>query len=94
MGEDGGKLSDEGVFHVIEPGMADGFRVTSDGNVWSSAGDGVHCLSPAGDLLGKILVPELVSNVCFGGRAKHELFMTATTSVYRIVLNCAGVQKP
>ena len=93
VGEDG-SLSGEAVFHKIDPGCADGFRVDTDGNLWSSAADGVHCISPNGDLLGKIMVPELVSNVCFGGRAKHELYITATTSVYRIALNRQGVQRP
>lgn len=82
------------VFHVIAPGSADGIRCDSDGNLWSSAGDGVHCLSPEGRLLGKILVPERVSNICFGGRAKHQLFITATTSLYAITLNRVGDQKP
>ncbi len=86
---DGGK-----VFHVIDPGVSDGMRLDSDGNLWSSAGDGVHCLNPDGVLLGKILVPEIVSNVCFGGRAKHQLFITATTSLYSVVLNRNGVQRP
>lgn len=81
-------------FHTIDVGCSDGFRVDTDGNIWSSAGDGVHCIAPNGKLLGKILVPELVSNVCFGGRAKHELYITATTSVYRVVLNRKGVQVP
>ncbi|MEL6375240.1 MAG: SMP-30/gluconolactonase/LRE family protein [Pseudomonadota bacterium] len=89
-----GRLTGGDVFHTIDPGAADGFRVDSDGNSWSSAADGVHCIAPDGRRLGKILVPELVSNVCFGGRAKHELFITATTSVYRIVLNRRGVQGP
>ena len=87
-------LEDEGVFHQIAPGASDGFRLDSDGNIWSSAADGVHCIAPDGRLLGKILVPELVSNVCFGGRAKHRLFITATTSVYAISLNRVGVQRP
>ncbi len=91
---DGGALTGGDVFHVIDPGVSDGFRVDSDGNIWSSAADGVHCISPSGALLGKILVPELVSNVCFGGRAKQVLFITATTSVYSISLNRAGVQTP
>lgn len=81
-------------FHTVNPGCADGIRVDEDGNVWSSAADGVHCISPDGRLLGKILVPELVSNLCFGGRAKHRLFITATTSVYSVVLNRKGVQWP
>ena len=87
-------LSGGEVFHVINPGAADGFRSDSDGNIWSSAADGVHCINPAGELIGKILVPELVSNVCFGGRAKHQLFITATTSIYSITLNRQGVQWP
>ncbi|MFK7967246.1 MAG: SMP-30/gluconolactonase/LRE family protein [Burkholderiaceae bacterium] len=79
------------LFHSISPGAADGFRLDTDGNLWSSAADGVHCLSPEGELLGKIHVPEVVSNVCFGGRRKHQLFITATTSVYAISLNRNGV---
>lgn len=81
-------------FHTISPGCADGIRTDTDGNIWSSARDGVHCLSPDGTLLGKILVPETVSNLCFGGRAKHRLFITATTSLYSIVLNRSGAQQP
>lgn len=82
------------VFHAISPGVADGFRADSEGNIWSSAGDGVHCVAPDGTLLGKILVPEIVSNLCFGGRAKHQLYITATTSLYMLALNRRGVQTP
>ncbi len=78
----------------IDPGVADGFRVDSDGNLWSSAADGVHCVAPDGRLLGRILVPETVSNLCFGGRAKNRLFITATTSIYSVILNRRGVQWP
>lgn len=82
------------IFHVITPGCADGMRVDTDGNLWSSAADGVHCIAPDGHLMGKILVPEMVSNLCFGGHSKHRLFITATTSVYSVVLNRRGVQTP
>lgn len=82
------------LFHRIEPGCADGIRMDDEGNLWSSAGDGVHCLAPDGHLMGKILVPEIVSNLCFGGRAKHRLFITATTGLYSVVLNRKGVQWP
>ena len=82
------------IFHAISPGCADGIRVDTEGNLWSSAGDGVHCIAPDGTLLGKILVPEIVSNICFGGRAKHRLFITATTSLYSVVLNRNGAQRP
>jgi len=88
------RLSGGDVFHVISPGCADGFRLDTDGNLWSSAADGVHCINPDGVLLGKILVPEIVSNLCFGGRAKHQLFITATTSVYAISLVREGAVTP
>lgn len=81
-------------FHTIDPGCSDGFRLDTDGNIWSSAADGVQCIAPDGRLLGKIFVPELVSNICFGGRAKHELYITATTSLYRVTLARQGAQQP
>jgi gluconolactonase len=90
----GGRPVNGRVFHTISPGCADGIRCDSDGNLWSSAADGVHCIAPDGHLMGKILVPELVSNICFGGRAKHRLFITASTSVYSVILNRNGVQWP
>lgn len=91
---DGGKLTGGDVFHTVSPGAADGFRCDTDGNIWTSAADGVHCITPQGELIGKILVPELVSNICFGGRAKHQLYITATTSLYAITLNRTGAQHP
>ncbi len=51
-------------------------------------------LAPDGSLLGKILAPELVSNLCFGGRANHRLFITATSPVYAVTLNRRGAQEP
>ena len=91
---DGDTCSAGRTFHTINPGCADGIRVDTDGNLWSSAADGVHCIAPDGTLLGKVLVPELVSNICFGGRAKQQLFITATNSIYSIKLNRQGIQKP
>ena len=89
-----GNVSNGQHFHTIDPGCADGFRIDVHGNLWSSAADGVHCISPSGELMGKIFVPELVSNICFGGRAKHQLYITATTSLYRITLATNGIQTP
>ena len=90
----GGKsLSGGDVFHVIAPGCADGMRVDAAGNLWSSAGDGVHCLAPDGRRLGRILVPETVSNICFGGRHGHRLFITATTSLYAVSLAIRGATR-
>ncbi|MDM9625112.1 SMP-30/gluconolactonase/LRE family protein [Rhizobium sp. S152] len=75
------------ILRVCDSGMYDGFRLDSRGNIWTSAGDGVHCLSADGDLLGKILLPETVSNVCFGGAARNRLFITATRSLFAVYLN-------
>lgn len=89
-----GRPANGRLFHTIAPGCADGIRLDTEGNLWSSAGDGVHCIAPDGRRLGRILVPERVSNICFGGRAKNRLFITATTSVYSVVLNRKGAQCP
>jgi len=87
-------LSDGDIFHKIEPGYCDGMRVDEHGNIWSSAADGVHCISPDGELLGKILVPYRVSNLTFGGPAKNRLFIGGSNTLYSIFLNCRGVQEP
>lgn len=91
---DGNGLKGGALFHSIAPGCADGMRVDTDGNLWSSAADGIHCIAPDGHLMGKILVPEMVSNLCFGGRVKHRVYITATTSLYAITLNRNGAQRP
>jgi gluconolactonase len=89
-----GKLTAERLFHKVSVGVADGFRCDEDGNIWTSAGDGVHCISPEGALLGKIRVPEVVANLTFGGRFRSRLFICASTSLYAIHLNRRGVQYP
>ncbi|NIZ01130.1 SMP-30/gluconolactonase/LRE family protein [Thalassospira lucentensis] len=77
-------------FATVDQGLPDGFRVDRHGNVWTSAKDGVHCFDATGKLLGKILVPETVSNLTFGGARGNELLITATTSVYAIHVNSAS----
>jgi gluconolactonase len=89
-----GKLSNGRVFAVIDPGLADGFRLDEHGNIWTSAGDGVHCYAPDGVLLGKIRLPEVVSNLCFGGARNNRLFITATTSVYAVYVAVNGAVRP
>jgi gluconolactonase len=92
--DDGLTLSGGDEFHRIEPGYCDGLRVDEDGNVWSSAADGVHCLSPDGALLGKILVPERVATLCFGGPARNRLFIGASRTLYAIYLDRRGALRP
>jgi gluconolactonase len=90
----GGRLSNGRVFALIDKGIPDGIRVDLDGNIWSSAADGVHCFAPDGTRLGKVLVPEVVSNLTFGGPRRNRLFITATQSVYSIYLATTGAQRP
>ncbi|WP_299863652.1 SMP-30/gluconolactonase/LRE family protein [uncultured Hoeflea sp.] len=86
-----GRLSGGDVVADCSEGVFDGFRVDRDGRIWSSAADGVHCLTPQGDLIGKILIPEMVANVCFGGPKLNRLFICGTTSLYSAYLNVNGV---
>jgi gluconolactonase len=82
------------VFATIDPGVADGLRLDTQGNVWTSAGDGVQCFSPKGELLGKIKVPEVVANLTFGGPKRNRLFITATSSLYSTFVTVTGAQRP
>ena len=91
---DGMTLRGGEVFHSVSPGYADGICVDEDGNVWTSAADGVHCLSPDGALLGKLLVPHRVSNLTFGGLHRNRLFIAASQHLYAIFLNRRGAQCP
>lgn len=88
---DGGRLGEGRLFAESPCGLYDGFRIDVHGNVWTSAGDGVHCYTADGALIGKIRVPEVVSNVTFGGRKRNRLFITATRSLYAVYLNTRGV---
>jgi gluconolactonase len=89
-----GHVSGGSVFVEVSPGLADGLRVDVNGNVWTSAGDGIHCYTPDGRLLGKILVPEPVANLTFGGPKRNRLFITATTSLYAVYVGVSGAQRP
>ncbi len=84
---EGGRLSGGATFATIDPGPPDGLRVDAKGHVWCSAADGVHVLHPDGALLGRILVPERVANLCFGGPRGNRLFLAATTSLYAVFVN-------
>ncbi len=87
-----GTLAGGEVFATCAAGLYDGLRVDVHGNLWLSAGDGVHCHAPDGTLLGKILIPETVANVCFGGAKLNRLFICGTTSLYAVYLNTRGAR--
>lgn len=79
---------------VVEDGAPDGLRVDTEGWIWTSAADGIEVFDPTGKLMGKILVPQPVANVEFGGPRRNRLFITATTSLYSIYVNARGALYP
>ncbi|QJF52373.1 SMP-30/gluconolactonase/LRE family protein [Roseobacter ponti] len=85
-----GALSGGEVFAECGAGLFDGFRLDLDGNIWTSAGDGVHCYTSEGDLIGKILTGEVVANVEFGGIKRNRLIICATTTLRAVYLNTQG----
>lgn len=89
-----GKLSGGEVFATCDYGLFDGFRLDEHGHLWSSAGDGVHCFNPTGTLIGKIKVPEVVANVCWGTQKRNRLYICGTTSLYATYLATNGMPYP
>ena len=63
------------------------------GNVYltTSGKQAVDIFSTSGELLESIIVPEKPSNLCFGGKDRNQLFITARTSIYKVELNTEGV---
>ena len=86
-GED---LANPRVFAVVAPGLADGFRVDIHGFVYTSSEDSVQVYHPDSTRIDRIPVPEKVGNLVFGGVGGNELFICASTSLYRIVLHTRG----
>ncbi|MFN8829051.1 MAG: SMP-30/gluconolactonase/LRE family protein [Labrys sp. (in: a-proteobacteria)] len=91
---DGTALSNGRLFATCTYGLFDGFRIDSAGNVWTSAGDGVHCYAPDGTLIGKIRTPEVVANVEFGGPKRNRLYICATTSLFAVYVNARAATRP
>jgi gluconolactonase len=97
---DGQRLANGRSFTSMElrgrKGGADGIRCDVDGNVWAGSGwagdgyDGVHVFAPDGTRIGLIKLPEICSNVCFGGRKRNRLFMTASQSLYAVYTGTRG----
>ena len=81
-------------FYSADNGQADGIRCDVDGNIWAAAGDGIHCIAPDGQLLGKILVPFACSNLAFGGRDYSRLFICGSHTLYAVYTNTRGAARP
>ncbi|HSJ61604.1 MAG TPA: SMP-30/gluconolactonase/LRE family protein [Jiangellaceae bacterium] len=89
-----GTLTGGAVFAECDAGSFDGVRLDSVGRVWVAAHDGLHCFDPDGTLIGKLRLPESVSNLTFGGRKRNHLYITATTSLYSLRVNINGAAYP
>jgi gluconolactonase len=87
---EGRQLENPRVFAEINPGLSDGFRVDLQGWIYTSSADSVQVYAPDGRRLMKIPVPEKVGNLTFGGPECDQLFICASTSLYRITLNTKG----
>jgi gluconolactonase len=97
---DGKKLKNPKTFANMEMngkiGFADGIRCDEDGNVWAGMGwvgdgyDGVHCFAPDGVRIGQIRMPEIISNLVFGGSKRNRLLMTGSTSLYAVYVETRG----
>ena len=90
-------VKDDGIYNQklvydFKPYFSDGFRSDVDGNIWTSAGKAIKCFNTQNELIGQILVPELVSNLEFGGIEGNILYVTATSSLYSMELNQIGAK--
>ncbi|MFF3354926.1 SMP-30/gluconolactonase/LRE family protein [Streptomyces sp. NPDC002917] len=90
-----GKLSDGKVFAEGRGNVRfDNIRFDDEGRLWAAAlDDSVHCYHPDGTLIGRLRVPEPVSNIAFGGPKNNRLFITATTSLYSLVMSVTGAPR-
>jgi gluconolactonase len=96
----GVRLTNGRVFVDTGKGTADGVRCDTDGNLWAGTGwggeglDGVQVFAPDGKLIGKIHLPEICANLCFGGAKRNRLFMTASQSLYSLYVDAQGAPIP
>ncbi|RKH37086.1 SMP-30/gluconolactonase/LRE family protein [Corallococcus sicarius] len=88
---DDGTLAGGEVFATCPAGFFDGFKLDTEGRLWTSTADGVHCYAPDGTLLGRVRVPEPIANLTFGGPRRNRLFICATTSLYSVLLPVNGI---
>jgi gluconolactonase len=92
QGDGSWQVSNPTIFAVIEPGLADGFKVDTNGFVYTSSQNSVQVYHPDGSRVAIIPVPEKVGNLCFGGPNHNQLFICASTSLYHIELNAIGTK--
>ncbi|PZU93050.1 MAG: gluconolactonase [Chelatococcus sp.] len=94
VGPDGTTLGRSEVFATCKAGVFDGFRLDRTGRLWTSTAEGVEIFDPDGTLIGKIAIPEIVANVCWGGPKLNRLFICGTTSLYAVMTHTNGATRP
>jgi gluconolactonase len=90
----GNKLSSGKLFVDIAPGIPDGFRIDTDGNLWITAEKSVQIYSPAATMIARINTPRTPANVTFGGPKNNWLFIAATDSLHLLHTNANGARRP
>lgn len=93
VAEHGRTVRDDRIFAISEAGFFDGFRLDHAGNLWASSDDGVRVYAADGTLLGRINIPEAVSNLCFGGPKRNRLYITATSSLYAVYVYATSADR-
>jgi gluconolactonase len=91
---DDGRLTGGGIFCECDNGRFDGLRVDAAGRVWAAAHDGLHCFATDGTLIGKLLLPEVVANLTFGGPKLNHLYIAAGASIYSLRVTFNGARYP
>ena len=91
---DDGALKGGDIYTTCDYGVFDGIRLDDEDRVWAAAGDGVHVFDTDGRLIAKLRLPEVVSNLTFGGAKRNHLFITASSSVYAIRVGASGARYP
>lgn len=87
-----GTLTGGEVLATCDAGAWDGVRVDTAGRIWGAAADGLHVLDPDGTLLGRLLLPEICSNLAFGGPKRNVLYVTATHLLLSVRTTATGLR--
>ena len=77
-----------------EKGTTDGMKVDSAGNIYITGPGGIFVYDPSGEELGRIDIPEVAANMAWGDEDWKSLYITASTSLYRIRLGIEGIRVP
>ena len=89
-----GRIFASGIRDAARAGLPDGMKADASGNVYVTAPGGVWVYDFHGLLLGEIRVPEMVANLHWGGEDWSELYLCATTGLYRVQTKTKGREEP